>query len=297
MTVLLPAIVPIGLIILIGFIAGKTLTLESQTLSGLTIYILSPALIIDSLYTTSLSAQSTMGLVTGFAITSLLLYLVVWGLSKTLKLTPLIQKSLIASTLFPNTGNLGLPLTSFALGAAGLERAVIYLIASSILISGVGPALIQGGGIGSGVRLALKLPLFWAILAGLTLRLLSVKLPLGLDSGIQQLGMAAIPIALIILGTQLVSTRFSVGIYEACAASIRLLLAPLIAYTIGQALQLSGLDLQVLVLQSAMPTAVNSVVLVTEFGGDAPRVARTIVFSTLMGFFTLPLVLWAVTNG
>ncbi len=297
MTVLLPAIVPIGLIILIGFIAGKTLTLESQTLSGLTIYILSPALIIDSLYRTTLSAQSTMGLVTGFAITSLLLYLVVWGLSKTLKLTPLIQKSLIASTLFPNTGNLGLPLTSFALGAAGLERAVIYLIASSILISGVGPALIQGGGIGSGVRLALKLPLFWAILAGLTLRLLSVKLPLGLDSGIQQLGMAAIPIALIILGTQLANTHFSVGIYEACAALIRLLLAPLIAYTIGQALQLSGLDLQVLVLQSAMPTAVNSVVLVTEFGGDAPRVARTIVFSTLMGFFTLPLVLWAVTNG
>jgi len=44
MTVLLPAIVPVGLIILIGFIAGKTLTLESQTLSGLAIYILSPAL-------------------------------------------------------------------------------------------------------------------------------------------------------------------------------------------------------------------------------------------------------------
>ena len=297
MSVLLPAIVPIGLIILIGFIAGKTLTLESQTLSGLTIYILSPALIIDSLYRTTLSAQSTVGLVTGFAITSLLLYLLVWGLGKILNLTPLIQKSLIASTLFPNTGNLGLPLTSFVLGAAGLERAVIYLIASSILISGVGPALITGGGIGPGVRYSLKLPLFWAILAGLTLRLLSVKLPFGLDSGIQQLGMAAIPIALIILGTQLASTRFSVGIYEACAALIRLLLAPLIAYTIGQALQLSGLDLQVLVLQSAMPTAVTSVVLVTEFGGDAPRVARTIVFSTLMGFVTLPLVLWAVTGG
>jgi predicted permease len=297
MTVLLPAIVPVGLIILIGFLAGKTLTLESQTLSGLAIYILSPALITDSLYRTTLSAQSTVGLVTGFAITSLLLYLVVWGMGKTLKLTPLIQKSLIASTLFPNTGNLGLPLTSFALGAAGLERAVIYLIASSILISGVGPALITGGGIGPGVRLALKLPLFWAILAGLTLRLLSVELPLRLDSGIQQLGMAAIPVALIILGTQLASTCFSVGIYEACAALIRLLLAPLIAYTIGQALQLSGLDLQVLVLQSAMPTAVNSVVLVTEFGGDAPRVARTIVFSTLMGFVTLPLVLWAVASG
>lgn len=297
MTVLLPAIVPIGLIILIGFIAGKTLTLESQTLSQLAIYILSPALITNSLYRITLSAQSTAGLVAGFAITSLLLYLMVWGLGKILKLTPLIQKSLIASTLFPNTGNLGLPLTTFALGAAGLERAVVYLIASSILISGIGPALIAGGGIGSGVRLALKLPLFWAILAGLILRLSSVELPFRLAEGIQQLGMAAIPVALIILGTQLASTRFSVGIFETCAALMRLLLAPLIAYTVGQFLRLEELDLQVLVLQSAMPTAVNSVVLVTEFGGDAPRVARTVVVSTLIGFVTLPLVLWAVAGS
>lgn len=297
MTVLLPAIVPIGLIILIGFIAGKTLKLESQTLSGLAIYILTPALITDSLYRTTLSTQSASGLVAGLAITSLLLYLVVWGLSKILKLTPLIQKSLLASTLFPNTGNLGLPLNTFALGSAGLERAVVYLIASSILINGVGPALITGGGIGLGVRLALKLPLFWAILAGLILRLLSVELPLGLDSGIQQLGMAAIPVALIILGIQLANTRFSIGIYEGCAATIRLLLAPLIAYTVGQVLRLPELDLQVLVLQSAMPTAVNSVVLVTEFGGDAPRVARTVVVSTLMSFVTLPLVLWAVAGS
>ena len=65
----------------------------------------------------------------------------------------------------------------------------------------------------------------------------------------------------------------------------------------GQALQLEALDLQVLVLQSAMPAAVNAVVLVTEFGGDAARVARTVVISTLMSFVTLPLVLWVSTHA
>ncbi|NES00827.1 MAG: AEC family transporter, partial [Symploca sp. SIO1B1] len=58
---------------------------------------------------------------------------------------------------------------------------------------------------------------------------------------------------------------------------------------------LEGLDLQVLVLQAAMPTAVNTIVLVT-FGGDAPRVARTVVVSTLMSFVTLPLVLWILVH-
>lgn len=77
---------------------------------------------------------------------------------------------------------------------------------------------------------------------------------------------------------------------------MRLLVAPLIAYLVGRTLSLEGLDLQVLVLQSAMPTAVNTFVLVTEFGGDAAWVARTVMISTLMSFVTLPLVLWAFTS-
>ena len=77
---------------------------------------------------------------------------------------------------------------------------------------------------------------------------------------------------------------------------MRLLVAPLIAYLVGRTLGLEALDLQVLVVQSAMPTAVNTFILVTEFGGDAAWVARTIVISTLMSFVTLPLVLWVSTS-
>ncbi|NET55949.1 MAG: AEC family transporter [Symploca sp. SIO2E6] len=290
MTVILPAIAPVALIILIGFLCHHTLSLESKTLRQLTIYILTPALIAGNLYRTTLSLRSSLGLASSVVITSLLLYLLAWGLGKISKLPEPSQKSLIASTLFPNNGNLGLPVNAFVFNEPGLERAVVYMITTSLLTFSIGPALLKGGGITEGMRLTLKLPLLWAMLVGLSLRLLSVQLPLRLDEGIQQLGAAAIPIALIILGIQLASTRFEVGIYEICAASLRLLVGPSIAYMVGKFLQLEGLDLQVLVLQSAMPTAVNTIVLIT-FGGDAPRVARTVVVSTLMSFLTLPLVL------
>jgi len=46
------------------------------------------------------------------------------------------------------------------------------------------------------------------------------------------------------------------------------------------------------VLQAAMPVAVNSLIWVTELGGDTVRVARTIVISTLLSLGTLPIVLW-----
>ena len=78
------------------------------------------------------------------------------------------------------------------------------------------------------------------------------------------------------------------------AAGLRLLVAPAIAIGIGQLIGLQGQDLQVLVLQGAMPTAVNTFIWVTEFGGDADLVARAIVLSTLLSSITLPSLLWTL---
>ncbi|ACK71642.1 Auxin Efflux Carrier [Gloeothece citriformis PCC 7424] len=292
LTALLPAVVPVAFIILIGILASRVLPLELQTLNQLTVYILAPALVADGLYQTTLSVQSAAGLLIGFTLISLLMYGLVWLISKFLKLSSDTHKSLLATSLLPNNGNMGLPVIAFALGEQGLERAIIYMIGSSILLFGIAPALLKGNGFNYGLRLTLKLPLIWAMIGGLSLRLFSIQLPLGLDTAIEQLGASAIPLALIILGMQLSHTNFQLRKYEILATGMRLFFAPLMAYGVGIILGLQGLDLQVLILQTAMPAAVNSVVLVTEFGGDANKVARTIVVTTIASFWTLPIVLW-----
>ena len=292
MTTLLPAVLPVGLIIFIGFIAGRTLSLQPQTLAQLILFVLSPALVIDSLYRTTLSVHSSIGLLAGFALTSLLIFCLVKLISKFAHLPSSLSRALTAVAILPNNGNMGLPVVTFALGTQGLERAIIFMIGSSILLFGFGPALIQGKGAFHGIKLTLKLPLVWSILVGLSLRLFSIKFPFEIDKGIQNLGMAAIPVALILLGMQLSSTKFQLRKKEILGIVIRLLIAPVIAYGVGKSLNLELLSLQVLVLQSAMPTAVSSLVLVTEFGGDCDFVARAIVTSTLMSFITLPLVLF-----
>ena len=291
MTTLLPAVLPVGLIILIGFIIGRTLPLQRSTLSQLALYVLSPALVIDSLYRNKLPFSSSSKLLIGFALTSATIYIAVGLISKLLKLATPLSRAITAIIMFPNNGNMGLPVVTFALGTAGLDRAIVYMIGSSFLMFCFGPAIIRGKGILEGFKLTLKLPLIWAILFGTSLRLLSIKLPWGLDKSIQQLGAAAIPIALIVLGMQLSQTKFQPKIKEFLVVLARLIVAPAIAYCVGRLLQLETLDLQVLVLQSAMPTAVNSFIIVTEFGGDKDLVARAIVTSTLMSFITLPIIL------
>lgn len=293
MTFLLSAIVPVWSIVLIGVIASRTLALEHQTLAQLTLYILVPALIIDSLYRTTLSFNNAIRLLVGLGITSIILYLLVWCGSKLLSVPESLQQSLIATILFPNNGNMGIPVVTFALGEIGLERGLIYTIGSSILLFGFGPAMLKGGGIATGLNMTLRMPLLWALIAGLGLRFLPIEeLPLNFDRSIELLGKASIPVALIILGMQLANTRFEIGITEAFAALMRLLVAPAIAAIVGYCLQLETLDWQVLVLQSGMPTAVNAYILTTEFGGDSPWVARTILISTVMSFATISLILW-----
>ncbi len=293
---LLSAIFPVGLIILIGLIAGRSLPLQHQTLSQLILYVLSPALVIDSLYRNNLSTASSWALLEGFAITSSILYLTIRLLSESKYFSGSSKTTLLATSLFPNNGNMGLSIVSFALGTGGLARAVIYMLGSSILMFCLGPAILKGQGFISGLKLILKLPLIWALLFGITLRTFSENIPFQLDLGIQKVGAAAIPIALILLGMQLAITRFKFGFLELMAASVRLLIAPGIAYAVGNLLHLTGLDLQVLVLQSAMPTAVSSLVLVSEFGGDKDFTARVIVTSTLLSFISIPMILWLLTS-
>jgi len=289
MTAFIAAIFSVGLIILIGFIAGKTLSLELQTLSQLTVYIMAPALVVDSFYRTTVSFASSAGILLSFFIASFILYLAVKAIAYLLKWSTPMTKSLIASALFSNTGNLGLPFVTFILGTPGLERAIIYLVGSTILMFGVAPSLLKGNKISFDLSFTLTLPLFWAIILGLSLRFFGLSIPFNMDYSIQQLGLASIPLGLIILGIQLSQTSLKVGFDEILATSLRLVLAPLITYAICVAFQLEPLEIKVSVLQSAMPAAVNTVVLTTEFGGEPLYAARTIVLSTLASFVTLPL--------
>ena len=292
MEVLISAMLPVALVALVGFGVGRSFELDMQTLTRLNIYALLPALVLTSLAETTLALGSAIAIVTSFLLNTVVLYLLAVGLSRRLDFSVDEQKSLIAIVMFSNVGNLGLPFILFALGEAGLERAVVYLVGSSVMIATVFPIVLKQAGLKAGLNVTLRLPVFWAALAGIGLQATQESFPLPLERGMALLGEGAIPVALLTLGVQLARTELVFGRYELIGAVLRLVVAPLLAYGIGTALGLQGLDRQVLVLQAAMPVAVNSLIWVTELGGDQVRVARTIVLSTFLSVFTLPVVLW-----
>ena len=296
MSVVISAVLPIALVALCGVWVGRAFQLDIKTLTRLNIYVLLPALVLTGVYGSHLEIGITVRIVAGFLLNCAVLYGVAIALSRKLQLPTDTQKSLIATTLLANTGNIGLPFILFALGEAALERAIVYLVASAIFIASVGPTFLKGQGIRSGLKITIHLPVFWATLAGIGLQTFTWKVPLAVDRALELMADAAIPIALLLLGIQLSRIPVKIGAYELLAAALRLVVSPLSAYGIGQLLKLEGLDLAVLVMQSSMPVAVNTLIWVTEFGGDTVRVAKTIVLSTALSFVTLPTVLWLVTK-
>ncbi len=290
------AVLPIALVALCGVWVGRAFLLDIRTLTRLNIYVLLPALVLTGVYGSSLDMSITVRIVAGFLLNCGVLYGIAIALSRKLHLPSDTQKSLVATTLLANTGNIGLPFILFALGEAALERAIVYLIASAIFITSVGPIFLKGQGIKAGLKITLGLPVFWATLAGLGLQALTWQVPLAIDRALTLMADSAIPIALLTLGIQLSRIPVQISQYELIAAALRLVVSPLSAYSIGRLLGLEGLDLAVLVMQASMPVAVNTLIWVTEFGGDTIRVARTIVLSTLLSFATLPTILWLVTR-
>ncbi len=302
MGVLISAIFPIALVALAGVWVGRAFPLDLKTLARLNIYVLLPALVLTGVYGSTLALSSTVGIVVGFMLNCAVLYAIAHLLGNLCKLPPESRKSLVATTLLANSGNIGLPFMLFALGEAGLERGIVYLIASAIFIASIGPIILKGKGISAGIKVTLGLPVFWATLLGIGLQIAASQgfdgqVPTEIDRALELLSGAAIPIALLTLGIQLSQTKLNFGLYELFAACLRLFVSPLTAYAIGRLLGLQGLDLSVLVMQSAMPVAVNTLIWVTELGGDTVRVAKTIVLSTIMSLFTLPMVLWLITRS
>ncbi len=70
--------------------------------------------------------------------------------------------------------------------------------------------------------------------------------------------------------------------------SIKLLALPLIALLLGRWLELPLLQLQIVVLFCALPTASSAYVLAARMGGNGPFVAFLISASTVLSVLTLP---------
>ena len=277
LSVVLPAFFVMGVGALISYAIKPDIT----SLNRLALYATTPALVFSSLQETTLSAGNALGLLSAFFL-MLVAMLVISSLASR-HLPASSRRGVIATSLFVNSANLMLPVTLFALGQAGVERALILYVVTTVLLYLVCPLIFaQQTAWGKLLRSVATLPVVWAALLAFLFNVLGWTLPLGVTRGVDLLAGAAIPLVLLVLGMQIQRAGLPVpsGV-NWLSLGLKLVVGPVVAFTAGSVVGLTGLDLAVITLFGSMPPAVMVFMLALEFSDNPEEVARTVVVSTL----------------
>lgn len=287
-------ILPVLLIFVSGYILQRVFKMELKPISTLAIYVMSPALVFTTFYTTPLNRQLTY-----IAVISLLLLIglimITLLTAKVFKFDKIQESALLLSTAFMNSGNYGAPIILFAYGTTGFNYAVLIMVFHSILMGIFGVYFASRGqnGAGTAIRTVIKMPGNYAVIIAVLLHNLQVGIPDSFLQAIDLVGKAAIPTVMLILGMQLANvTSKSFEWREISVATvIRLIASPVIAYLICLLFPVDPLLQKVIVILAAMPTAATTTMYAIQFNTRPQIVSSSALITTILSFGTLTLLL------
>ena len=138
----------------------------------------------------------------------------------------------------------------------------------------------------------LRQPTIYAVTAALIVNLAQIQLPTFLLSALAIPAQAAIPLMVVILGMQLAGTRgIEAPRLAGAAVFTRLVLGPIIGVGLALLLGLTGVTRDVMIVGAAMPSAVFTIVMATEFNARPRMVSDVVIASTLASIVTVTAVL------
>ncbi|MEC0331248.1 AEC family transporter [Paenibacillus macerans] len=295
---LLHVIVPLSIPVIAGALLARFRGLDTKPLLTLYLYVLSPAIIFDTLMNAHISSGDVFSTI-GFSLLNLVL---MWGLAKAggrlLKLDAPEAAGLTLISTLTNSANYGLPLVLLAFGQLGLDKASLYVITQMIIVNTVGVyfAARSQFSVKSAIRSVFALPAIYAAAVAFFLRITHLQLPAEITQGVSMVAGAYSPVVLTVLGAQMVK----VGRPDAATAkrsavwagiAVRLAAAPVAAYAALTVLGITGTLFSVLFILASMPVAVNAVVLAERFDAAPGLVSRCIMWTTLASFVVLPVLL------
>ena len=296
---LIESIIVMFLMILAGYVLVRAKILQakdSDVLSKLVLYVACPASIIYS-FQIQLTSENMIGflisLTAGFSM-HFLFILMAWLLGKKLHLTP-IEK---ASMIYPNAGNLIIPLVIMVLG----RDMVIYcsgaLIANTILLWTHGRELVTGDRTGDWKKILGNINII-AIAIGMLLFLCSIQLPDVINTTINSLSAILAPLSMFVVGMILSTADLSEVFMNKRAYMVcffRLLVFPIITMFLFIITGLTRITpnafsiLMITMLAASAPSASTVAQFASLYHKEAQLASVINVMSIMLCIITIPLV-------
>ena len=292
-------IMPVFLVAIIAAAFQRWRKAPVGPLSQVTLYLLTPALIFTSLVQQEIPASASVRIVAALLLANALIIAASLVVSLALRHDRAMRSAFVLSTGFPNAGNMALPVLLLAFGEEGLAVGVIVFVTMAIMGQSLGVFIAAGSrmNILESVKQVFKLPAIYAIMAALLVRAAGVELPPVIFRPIELLSQASIPMMLVVLGFQLGGEmRFESAGSLSAAVVVRLLASAPLGYLSATLLGLDALTRGVVMTVYAMPVAVFTIILATEFRTNPRFVSNAVVVSTFASTLTLTVVIQLVKD-
>jgi len=155
----------------------------------------------------------------------------------------------------------------------------------------------SGSGILATLKALVKNPLIVGCVVGMLLNVTGIGLPGWSAAAFSIVSNAALPLGLLAVGFALNLSAIKEASWPLISSSLlKLMVMPVVATLIGYYVGLSEIEIGVLLLFAAMPTATSSYILARQLGGHAPLMAAITTAQTLLAMITLPIVLQLLPN-
>lgn|SRR5690625_1263939 len=297
LVILKDIILPVFILMSIGFVIQRKFDLDIQTLARLNIYFLVPGFIFVNLYEAEFSGALFIRILLFFTVFVITLFLLAALVARVLGLDQGRKTVFTNSVVFYNSGNYGVPVNDlvFKGDPFAMSIQVIILTFQNIFLFSYGIFSLQSMHVGK-LKAALgyfRMPVLYAMLAGILLNIFAVPIPSFVWVPANYIANAMIAIALLTLGAQVSQIKFISGLKTVYISLLmRLFAGPAVALFIIFLFRMDGIIAQALLISSAMPTSVNSAVIAQEYRNHPHFAAQIVLFSTLFSTLTVTIVIY-----
>ena len=287
MDVFLNVILPVFLVVGSGFIVGKIFKGSGEIFSKVTLWVFSSVVTFTFMNENPPNTSDLMKYLWGFiAIFAYNLVLFRWIFRNKEN-----SDVYFLTSLFGNTGYLGYPVLGSAFGNVGIAYGVMYSFVSVTLVNTFGIAFLIKD-FKKSVQNLLKLPFIYSIVLGMGLGYMGIhwkNFPKPISAAIADIKGAAIPVIMVFLGYSLSKVRLTKeNLVTMTLASLhRLFIIPVIALVMSELLGMRGLLRSVFIVESAMPTAMNVVVISSAINKKPDLMSSVVAISTAISAITI----------
>jgi predicted permease len=283
-------LLPIILVAGAGFALGKLISIDSRSLGRVVFYVFSPLLVFDLMVKSQLNLRQAITTIGYTSSVILVLGILAFLLGRLFQLERTALLAVILTVAFGNTGNYGLPLVKFAFGDDALAVASLFYVTTTILFNTVGVVIASLGhmDLKSALLGLFKVPVVYGVILALIIKGLHIQMPLPLSRTIEIAANGAIPVMLILLGLELTRIEWSHS-FRAIGVGVfaKLLLGPVIGILLASLFGLEGHTRQGSVIEAAMPAAVATTVVATEYKLQPSLVTAIVFLGTALSPLTL----------